>query len=459
MSKASTKPARGTRDLLPEDIVRRRHVVGVIEAIYERAGFQPLETPAFENLPTLLGKYGEEGDQLLFRLLHRRDTLARALERDHLQEADLADLGLRYDLTVPLARVIAEHRDLPRFFKRYQIQPVWRADRPGRGRYREFYQCDVDIVGTPSLLAEAEVCGAVCQVLERLGFGDFILRINHRALLRALILSAGIAEEAETPALVALDKLDKVGRDGVIEELCERGIDRGAATHLIELTETEAAGGTDAPDDHALLVALRERLVSEEGRAAVDELIQLRELLAATPVGQRARFSPDLARGLSYYTGAIFEINVADLPGSLGGGGRYDNLIGMFGKHPIPAVGCSLGLERILLVMQERHMYPALSAGPDVMLCWVDVPEPLVLDVAAKLREQGLRVDVFPQRAKLKKQLQYADSTGVNAPVAAILGSAEHAAGQVQLKHLATGTQRTVVIADAARAWHELTSA
>ncbi len=442
MSKISTKPPSGTRDFLPEDIARRRHVVGIIEDVYQHYGFVPIETPAFENLTTLTGKYGAEGDQLLYRLLHRRDALARALDIENVTEKDLADLGLRYDLTVPLARVVAQYRDLPRFFKRYQIQPVWRADRPGRGRFREFYQCDVDIVGTDSLIAEAEVLAAISEVLERLGFADFTLHLNHRGLLRGLILSAQIPLDKEQTALVAVDKLDKIGADGVHRELVSRGIAEDAAAHLLTILKPKETSGK------TLETTLEETLTSEEGQTALAQLHELGDLLKSTPAGSHVRISPELARGLSYYTGTIFEITVPDLAGSLGGGGRYDELIGMFGKQTIPAVGGSIGLERILLVMQEREMYPSLTTGPDVLLCWLGVDATAVLDVAHRLRRQGLRVEVYPAAAKLGKQLQYADSAGVKAPVAAILGDSEINAGEVTLKHLDSGEQERVPIAD-----------
>ncbi len=445
MSRISTKPPGGTRDLLPADVARRRHVTGVIEQVYERYGFVPIETPAIENLATLLGKYGEEGDQLIFRLLHRGQALGRALDGDEISEADLADQGLRYDLTVPLARFVAEHKRLPRYFKRYQIQPVWRADRPGRGRLREFWQCDVDVIGTTSMTAEAEVCAAVAEVLATLGFERFALRTNHRALLRALIAAAGIAPGLEASALVAVDKLDKIGADGVTDELRGRGVSAASAARLLELL---APGGEG--DDEATLRRLRETLPAGEGKRALDELAELLDLARETPAAGRMRLAPELARGLGYYTRPIFEIAVEDLAGSLGGGGRYDELVGMFDKRTIPAVGFSLGLERILLVMEERGLYPELPGGPEILLCAIDVPARRVLGVARRLREQGLRVDVHPGGAKLGKQLQYASELGV--PFAAIVGDQELEAGRIALKHLASGEQRDVPLAEAGAA-------
>lgn len=440
MSKISTKPPSGMRDFLPEELLRRRYVIDRVQRVYEAHGFVPLETPSIENLSTLLGKYGEEGDQLMYRLLHRRDALRRPLEAALAdgrlaEEAELADQGLRYDLTVPLARVVAQYGELPKFFKRYQIQPVWRADRPGKGRFREFYQCDVDITGTTSLLAEAEVCSAVATVLRELGFEKFAIRLNHRELLRAIIRAAGVAEADEGTALIAVDKLDKIGEQGVQKELEKRGIAAASGAKLLELVR----------DDDDALAKLREQ-VDARGQAAIDTLGELLELCAQNPAGEHLEFSPALARGLGYYTGPIFEIAVDDLAGSLGGGGRYDDLVGMFGKKQVPAVGFSLGLERIMVVMDQRGMYPELSTGPDLMLCWLGVAMAEVVGVASKLRAAGLKVELFPEATKLGKQLQYAD--GVHARFAAILGDKELEAGALTLKHLASGRQETLPLAE-----------
>ncbi|KIG11860.1 Histidyl-tRNA synthetase [Enhygromyxa salina] len=450
MSKPSTKPPSGMRDFLPTEVLRRRHVIDVIVRVYEAHGFAPLETPSIEHLSTLLGKYGDEGDQLLYRLLHRRDALARPLEQAAAEgrtalESELADQGLRYDLTVPLARVVAQYKDLPRFFKRYQIQPVWRADRPGKGRFREFYQCDVDITGTTSMLAEAEVCSAVATVLGELGFEQFTIRLNHRELLRAMIRAAGIEEALEGTALVAVDKLDKIGRDGVVAELEQRGVASAAGQALLDILAT----GTR--DNAQLLEQLRGQ-VDARGQQAIDALAQLLELCAHNPAGAHLQVSPDLARGLGYYTGPIFEIAVPDLAGSLGGGGRYDDLVGMFGKQQVPAVGFSLGLERILVVMAERDMFPTQQFGPDLMLCWLGVPPAAVVGVATQLRAAGLAVEVFPDQAKLGKQLQYADADGVKARFAGILGDKELAAGELTIKHLESGRQQTIALAQLDRA-------
>ena len=441
MTQISTKPPSGMRDFLPEELARRRYVIDLVRKIYEQYGFQAIETPSIENLSTLLGKYGEEGDQLLYRILHRRDALRRALEQDEIQEADLADLGLRYDLTVPLARVIAQYGNLPRFFKRYQIQPVWRADRPGRGRFREFYQCDVDVTGTSSLIAEADVLSAVARVLEELGFSDFTIQVNHRQLLTKMISAAGIDPALEESALIAVDKLEKVGRDGVLGELTQRGIESRQAESLLQFICRD-----EEESNHAIAERLRSSLDSEKASAAIDQLLELLKTTESGPAGGHLRLSPGLARGLGYYTGPIFEITVTDLAGSLGGGGRYDDLVGMFGKQAVPAVGFSLGLERILLVMEEREMYPPLQVGPQLVLCSMGVEPASVFKVAEALREQGLRVEIYPEPAKLGKQLQYADSEGVKSPCAAILGEDELNNGTLTLKALASGAQSTVPI-------------
>ena len=418
-------------------------MIGVIERVYESFGFVPLETPTIENLSTLLGKYGPEGDQLLYRLLHRRERLARALAAKPggggPSELDLSDEGLRYDLTVPLARVVANY-DLPTYYKRYQIQPVWRADRPAKGRFREFWQCDVDITGTKSLVADAEVVGAVATVLTQLGFADFEIHLNHRELLRALVSEAGIAPELEATALVALDKLDKVGRDGVTKELVEKGIsaERGVAL----LAALEAAR---APE----FLAARAGEGGKPGAAAAAELVELLRIAADGPAARALKFDPTLARGLSYYTGPIFEITVKDLAGSLGGGGRYDQLIGMFSKQPVPAVGFSLGLERILLVMEERQMFPALGVAPQLLVCrFADVPASAAIRVATALRAAGLRVELFADTPSLGKQIQYANTIG--APFVGILGGDELAKGTLAVKQLATGEQKSLPLAEVA---------
>lgn len=447
----STLPPSGMRDFLPAELTRRRYVEGVIRRVYESFGFVPIETPTVENLSTLLGKYGEEGDQLLFRILHRRDKLARALLQSSVTEKELAEMGLRYDLTVPLARLIANTKDLPRFFKRYQIQLVWRADRPGRGRFREFQQCDVDITGTSSLIAEAEVCSAVATVLNELGFKDFHIHLNHRQLLRCLISAAGLRPDQEETALVAVDKMDKIGEEGVLKELQTRGIADVSASLLLEMLRRP-----EGIDEAGELARLESRLSSIEGASA--HIAQLRELLAVsayTPAGNHLRIDATLARGLGYYTGPIFEIRSALASGSLGGGGRYDNLIGMFRGQTIPAVGFSIGFERLVMVMEEKGLFGNLAVGPEVMLCRFDDVAPVeALKAATALRAAGVKVEVYPETPKLGKQLAYAESAG--ARIAAILGSSEIQSGSITLKHLATGEQLTMPAGEAPgkiRAW------
>jgi histidyl-tRNA synthetase len=549
MSSVSTKPARGMRDVLPADVRRRAYVIGVITNVYEQYGFEPLETPAVENLETLMGKYGEEGNQLIFRIMKRGEELdksldsvreqafaglKRAFEQEHggppvvldplwaaaragLKRAaapvDPADLALRYDLTVPLARVVAEYRaSLPKFFKRYQIQPVWRADRPARGRFREFYQCDVDILGSRAMVVEAELCAAVSDVLSRLGFANFVIRINHRQVLNGILDAAGVPASLAGDALVALDKLDKIGHDGVQTELQQRGISPDSGAKLLALFEQVAAAGTDAASGtaaapapaaagadsaagfdsaagadavartggaavatsaanaiggggvgpgenreplNARLLAQLSGFVGEHAAAqrGISELREVLDLAASTPAAGRIRIDPSLARGLSYYTGAIMEINVPDLAGSLGGGGRYDNLVGMFLGQDVPACGFSLGLERIIVVMTERGMFPAgLDGAPaDVMVTlWPGAPIASALALAHELRAAGIRVDVYPEPDKIGKQFKYASSRGIRQ--VAVLGGDEIAAGTVAIKDMQSGEQRTVPRRAAARA-------
>lgn len=431
----STQPARGTRDFLPDDLRRRHYVIDVVRDVYRRYGFEPLETPAFENIATLMGKYGEEGNQLIFKILRRGEHEA----------SGQADLALRYDLTVPLARVVAHYQnELPRFFKRYQIQPVWRADRPARGRFREFYQCDIDAIGSQSPVVEAELLAAASDVLNRLGFTDFAIRLNHRHALTGMLECVGIPAGLHGDALVALDKLDKIGVDGVAGELRTRGISDDAASACLAFLGEATAPGLAVAD---VLSRLRALMAAHEGgTAAVNELQTIVDLSAGTSAAAHIRLDPGLARGLSYYTGAIMEVAVPDLAGSLGGGGRYDNLIGMFLGRDVPACGFSLGLERIIVVMGERNMFPATvaSAGADVMVTFLDdACRAAALALAADLRGGGLSVDIFPEVSrKFDKPLKYAASRQV--PLLAIIGPDELAKGEVAVKNLATRAQESV---------------
>lgn len=437
----STKPVSGFRDFLPVAARRRQRVFDLIRQVYESYGFEPLETPCFENLSTLLGKYGEEGDQLIFRILHRGQKLEKALAGEGAGEATLAEHGLRYDLTVPLARVYAQYRnELPSYFKRYQLAPVWRADRPQRGRFREFYQCDVDIVGSSSMTVEAEVTSAISEILGRLGFDDVRIHLNSRKLLRALILCAGIDVSMESQTLVAIDKLDKIGLEGVQKELLERGITQEQADVLLSIL------GMDLARDNAEILAELEAKVGEleQGRLALDELKLLLELTAGSPAAARIRIDPFLARGLSYYTGPIFELRSDDFSGSLGGGGRYDGLIGMFSKQEVPACGFSLGVERLLVLMEERGMFEQDQPAAQVLVTIFDQERAAAsIALAHELRALGLKVDLYPDaQDKLKKQLKYADETKV--PVVAILAPDELASGQLTLKNMRQSEQVTL---------------
>lgn len=456
MPSPKTQPARGMRDFLPADVRKREYVIGIIKDVYERYGFEPLETPAVENIETLMGKYGEEGNQLIFKILKRGEH----------EKTGEADLALRYDLTVPLARVVAQYQnELPKFFKRYQIQPVWRADRPARGRFREFYQCDVDVLGSRSMVVEAELIAAASDALLALGFNDFTIRLNHRQVLTGVLDQAGIAREKHVEALIALDKMDKAGPEGVAKELSDRGIvDESAvklmrffeglvgAQHALDMLDLGEAGGARAAYNADVLGRLVEFIGAHEvGASGVDDLRQVLQFAGASTTAQRIKLDPTLARGLAYYTGSIIEINVADLAGSLGGGGRYDNLVGMFLGKDVPACGFSLGLERIIVVMSEREMFPAalVSSPADIMVTvWNEDSIDESMTLAAELRSKGLRVDFYPEADKLAKQFKYASSRGI--PFVAILGDEERGKGEVAIKDMKSGEQRSVKRAEVA---------
>jgi histidyl-tRNA synthetase len=458
MPSPKTQPARGMRDFLPSDVRKREYVIGVIKSVYERYGFEPLETPAVENIETLMGKYGEEGNQLIFKILKRGEH----------EKTGEADLALRYDLTVPLARVVAQYQnELPKFFKRYQIQPVWRADRPARGRFREFYQCDVDVLGSKSMVVEAELISAASDALVALGFNEFTVRLNHRQVLTGILDQAGVPSDKHADALISLDKMDKAGAEGVARELSQRGIvDESAvklmrffeglagaehAVSLLDLSDSSEARGAYNSD---VLGRLVEFIGSHEGGAqGVDQLRQIIECAKASGVNRRIKLDPTLARGLAYYTGAIIEINVTDLAGSLAGGGRYDNLVGMFLGRDVPACGLSLGLERIIVVMSEREMFPPeLIASPaDLMVTiWNEQSISESLALATQLRSYGLRVDVYPEADKMGKQFKYASARGIG--FVAIIGEDERARGEVAIKDMQTGEQRSLKSSDVAKA-------
>ena len=431
------------RDFLPEDVRRRQYVIGVIADVYQKYAFEPLETPAVENLETLQGKYGEEGDRLIFKILKRGEGA----------ETGQADLALRYDVTVPLARVVAEHRaKLPKFFKRYQIQPVWRADRPQKGRFREFYQCDVDAIGSTSMTVEVELLSAAADVFLKLGFTDFQIVVNHRKLLNAVLQQAGVPADLQGAALVIIDKADKIGADGVRKELAEKGLPEKVADTLLEQLSSSP------PADLAHWMGQQSAALNDEGKSGLEDLRQIFALCQSTSAGAHLVLDRSLARGLSYYTGPIFEIRVPDLAGSLGGGGRYDNLIGMFSGEDIPASGISLGLERILVVMAERKMFPesVISTPADVMVVqWFANRTNLYLSFAKELRDGGLRFELYPDapvedgKKVGDKQFKYASARGI--PFVAVIGGDELANGTVAIKNMKTGEQKSVPRSEAVK--------
>ena len=414
---------KGTRDLMPTTMNRRLLVIDTIREVFARYGFEPLETPAFERIETLTGKYGDEGDKLIFKILKR----GAGGERGEV------DSALRYDLTVPLARVMAMNPGIPLPFKRSQIQPVWRADRPQKGRYREFYQCDVDTIGSDSPIADAECIAVVHDALTALGLTEFTIRVNHRQLLRALAVAIE-AEDQEAVMLGALDKLDKVGRSGVEKELIERGFSPSQVQKLWAYIDGEAIPGAAAAEaELRTILGLARDLGVDPDRMALDRT---------------------LARGLDYYTGPVFETVLhGEYTGSISGGGRYDGLIGIFsGKDDVPAVGVSLGIERIFMLMEEMGLMPDTPTSTQV---WATVfseeTRSATLEAAATLRAAGIRVCVSNRVGKLSKQFKEASSRGV--PFVLVCGPDEAAAGTVVLKNLATGEQLT---GDAAQIASEL---
>ena len=441
----STQPARGMRDFLPEEIRRREYVVDVIRGVYDRYGFEPLETPAAENIETLLGKYGDEGNKLIFKILRRGEHEA----------SGEPDLALRYDLTVPLARVVAEYQSkLPKIFKRYQIQPVWRADRPARGRFREFYQCDIDSIGSASPVVEADQIAAVSEVFHRLRFTDFKIIINHRGVLTGLLDAADIASEQHGTALVALDKLDKIGEKGVQEEFATRGIDPVKADRLMNLLRGIFTTPPAIPENHGVMVnrsrldELHQILDSTRHKAAVENLGEILRLLGPSQFANNVYIDPRLARGLSYYTGAIMEIVVPDLAGSLGGGGRYDNLIGTFLGREVPACGFSLGLERILFVMNERKMFPPelADSGVDFVVVGLgDAALPGAASLAHRLRALNQNVDLYPETiTKFPELFRYLDQRKAKRIVGIRASDVE--AGIVTLRDLRTTDRKNETI-------------
>jgi histidyl-tRNA synthetase len=429
---------RGTRDFGPEVMARRQYLMRTIREVFEKYGFQPLETPAMENLSTLTGKYGDEGDQLLFRILNSGDYL-REVPEELLTTRNsksvvpyIAEKGLRYDLTVPFARYVVMNRsNLTLPFRRYQIQPVWRADRPQKGRYREFYQCDADVVGTNSLLCEAEIILMIREILGKLRIPSYAIRINHRDILYALARQIG-ADDRSTDLFVALDKLDKAGREGVEEELINRGFAQEKINHLFALLETGS------------LQKLSQLLPPCRGIQEVQQVFTL--LQQAGSDAQHLVFDPSLARGLTYYTGCIFEVRVDHVSvGSVSGGGRYDHLTQAFGaKENLSGVGISFGIDRLYDVMEMLNLFPVQSrVVARALVCHMDEPTFAEgLRLVQQLRQHNIAAELYPDLTKLKRQLDYANKKQI--PYAIILGPDEINRGEATLKNLESGEQQTL---------------
>ncbi|MFK8044804.1 MAG: histidine--tRNA ligase [Crocinitomicaceae bacterium] len=440
-SKASI--VKGTRDFLPNTMAKRQYIFNSITNVFKTYGFAGIETPTMEKTETLMGKYGEEGDRLIFRVLNSGDKLKgadqTALESGQLPKFanSISDKALRYDLTVPFARFVVQHQnDLSFPFKRYQIQPVWRADRPQRGRYREFYQCDVDVVGSDSLVYEVELIQIFDQVLTNLGLTDFSIKFNNRKIL------TGIAEVCgETDKLVemtvALDKLDKIGVDGVTKELKERGISDAAIEKISPLFDFAGSNSEKISKIKAFLSS------SEIGMKGVEELEFVVNTVEELGLGKaKLEFEVTLARGLSYYTGAIFEVLTNEVKmGSICGGGRYDNLTELFGLSGMSGVGVSFGADRIYDVLEELNLFPSqLSTSTKVLFVNFGENEQLhSMKLAAKLRKDGIPTEVYPSSAKMKKQMKFADDK--NIPIVVMIGENEIADQSISYKNMSSGEQ------------------
>jgi histidyl-tRNA synthetase len=419
---------KGTRDLLPELMNKRLEVIDTVRGVFSRFGFEPLETPAFERIETLTGKYGDEGEKLIFRILKRGEGGKRG-------EVDLA---LRYDLTVPLARVIAMNSAIPLPFKRYQIQPVWRADRPQKGRFREFYQCDVDTVGTEDMSADAECLAVVQAALLALGFTEFTMRLNDRKILRGMVEAAGVVDK-ETAVLVAIDKLDKIGREGVTKELVRAGLSEESIATIWELLAVQGEAALDYLDER----------LGETGREGVAELRKVVKWARIMGVSDDyLLIDPTLARGLDYYTGPVFETVTPVAVGSISGGGRYNGLVGMFSGREVPAVGVSLGLERIITVMDELGMLDDAARTAEVMVTvFNDSTREASYEAARAFRDAGVRASVTLGTPKLKKQFKTANRT--RARYVVVIGPNEAAEGKLTLKEMDSGDQAVLTLAEA----------
>ena len=435
---------KGTRDFSPVEMAKRNYIFDTIRSVYSLYGFRQIETPAMETLQTLLGKYGEEGDKLLFRVLNSGDYLSKVTDEQLKARNSVAlsskicEKGLRYDLTVPFARFVVMHRDeiqLP--FKRYQIQPVWRADRPQKGRYREFYQCDADIVGSDSLLNEVELVQIMDTVFQRLGIRVQI-KINNRKLLSGIAEIVGEADKI-VDITVAIDKLDKIGLDKVNEELRADGISEEA---IAKLQPVISLSGTNAEKLQTMGNFLAD---SEIGMKGIEELRFMLEVAGKVELKNELQLDLTLARGLNYYTGAIFEVKALDTPmGSITGGGRYDNLTGIFGMPGISGVGISFGADRIYDVLNTLNLYPKeITTNTQVLFINFGEKEAeYCLPILCKARENGIRTELFPDSAKMKKQMSYANAN--NIPFVVLAGDNEMQSGVVTLKNMETGEQKQV---------------
>jgi histidyl-tRNA synthetase len=444
MSKPSIP--KGTRDFSPTEMVRRNYIFSAIRKSFQRYGFMPIETPAMENLSTLTGKYGDEGDKLIFKILNSgdflKDTSSQLLEEKNSSKiiSEISEKALRYDLTVPFARYVVQHQnDIAFPFKRYQIQPVWRADRPQKSRYREFYQCDADVVGSDSLLYEVELIQLFDEVLTNLGIPDFTIKINNRKILSAIAEITG-EQDKLIDITVAIDKLDKIGEDEVVKELKEKGVSNKAIDIIKPLFSLK---GSNAE----VIAKMRTILVSSEiGQKGLDELEYIFSKVTALGL-QRAKLELDitLARGLNYYTGAIFEVKANGVSiGSICGGGRYDDLTGIFGLKNVSGVGISFGADRIYDVLNELNLFPEFTSETTQVL-FTNFGENEVnycLPLLKELRERGINAEIYPNDAKLKKQLSYADSKQIKYVV--LVGSEELQNNQITLKNMQSGEQITI---------------
>jgi len=432
---------KGTRDFTPSEMANRNYIFNTIKDVFRLYGFQQIETPAMENLSTLMGKYGEEGDKLLFKILNSGDFMNgladdELLGRNSIKLTNkISEKGLRYDLTVPFARFVVQNRDKISFpFKRYQIQPVWRADRPQRGRYREFYQCDVDVVGSDSLLNELELIQIVDEIYRRLKI-NVVVKINNRKILSGIAEIIGEAEKI-TDITVAIDKMDKIGLEKVNEEIASKGISDEAIAKLQPILKLS---GTNTEKLEQLKTVLAD---SEIGLKGVSELETIFGLYETMKVETNIELDLTLARGLNYYTGAIFEVKALDVEmGSITGGGRYDNLTGVFGMEGVSGVGISFGADRIYDLLNQLELYPETSLE-NTQILFVSFGEKELmycLPWLSALRSKGINAEIYPEPAKMKKQMSYADNKRI--PFVAIVGETEMNAGMVMLKNMKTGEQ------------------